>query len=168
MAPPTLVLCDATDYRSDHGRESMSNVEVVRELYRLFGERNEEGLRRLFAPGIEWVQMEGFPGGGRYVGADAVLRDVFAGFREEWEGWRAVVDRYLDAGESVVALGHYEGAYKPTNRPTRAEFAHLYELEDGRIRRFIRYTDTLLLAEATDRSPTTSGERTGSLLRRGS
>jgi ketosteroid isomerase-like protein len=104
---------------------------------------------------------------GRHVGADAVLRDVFAGFREEWEGWRAVVERYLDAGESAVALGRYEGTYKPTNRPVRAEFAHLYELEDGRIRRFIWYTDTLLLAEAMDRSPTTSGERTGSL-RRGS
>lgn len=124
------------------------NVEIVREMYRLFAERDNEGTRRLFDPEIEWVQMEGFPRGGRYVGADAIFEGVFSGFRENWEGWRAVVERYLDAGEAVVALGFYEGTYLSTGRSMRAEFAHLVEIKDGRIVRFVQYTDTFKVAEA--------------------
>ncbi len=124
------------------------NVETVREMYRLFARRDNEGIRRLFDPEIEWVQMEGFPRGGRYVGADAIFDGVFAGFRERWEDWRAVVERYLDAGGCVVALGFYEGEYRSTGRSVRAEFARLIELEGGRIVRFVQYTDTLKVAEA--------------------
>ena len=125
-----------------------NNVETVREMYRLFAEKDNVGLRRLFDPGIEWVQMEGFPRGGRHVGVDAVFGGAFAGLREQWEGWRAVVERFLDAEGAVVALGHYEGTYRETGRPMRAEFAHLVELRDGRIARFVQYTDTLKVAEA--------------------
>lgn len=123
-------------------------METVREMYRLFAERDNDGIRRLFDPEIEWVQMEGFPGGGRYVGADDIFGGAFTMLREQWEGWRAVVERYLDAGESVVALGFYEGTYRSTGRSMRAEFAHLVELRDGRILRFVQYTDTFKLAEA--------------------
>lgn len=128
--------------------KAADNTEIVREMYRLFAQRDNEGIRRLFDPEIEWVQMEGFPRGGRYVGADAIFDGVFAGFREQWEDWKAVVERFLDAGESVVALGFYEGRYQSTGRSMRAEFAHLIELKDGRIVRFVQYTDTLKVAEA--------------------
>ncbi len=128
--------------------ETGDNVETVREMYRLFDERDNEGIRKLFAPDIEWKQMDGFPRGGRYVGADAIFDGVFSGFREQWEGWRAVVERCLDDGKSVVALGFYEGKYLNTGRYVRAEFAHLIEFGDGRIVRFVQYTDTLKVAEA--------------------
>lgn len=128
--------------------KASNNVETVQEMYRLFAERDNDGIRRLFDPEIEWVQMEGFPSGGRYVGADAILGGAFAGLREGWEGWRAVVERYLGAGESVVALGFYEGTHRSTGRPMRAEFAHLLEIKDGRIVRFVQYTDTFKVAEA--------------------
>ncbi len=41
-----------------------------------------------------------------------------------------------------------EGMYRSTGRSMRAEFAHLIELEDGRIARFVQYTDTFKVAEA--------------------
>jgi hypothetical protein len=62
----------------------VTNVRIVQALYDAFARRDAETIRRLFHPDIEWVQNEGFPGGGRHVGADAVLNDVFAKFRAEW------------------------------------------------------------------------------------
>lgn len=126
----------------------MDNVETAGEMYRLFKQRDNEGIRKLFDPEIEWIQMDGFPGGGRYVGADAIFDGIFSGFREEWEGWRAVVETFLDAGESVVALGFYEGTYISTGRFARAEFAHILDFKGGRITRFVQYTDTFKVAEA--------------------
>lgn len=67
----------------------MTNLEIVQCMYAAFGERDRDTILELFDPQIEWVQNEGFPGGGRHFGAEAVLNDVFAKFRQEWEVWQA-------------------------------------------------------------------------------
>ena len=126
----------------------MTNVETVRRLYDAFAARDAAAIRQLFAPDIEWVQNAGFPGGGRHVGADAVLNDVFAKFRTDWSAWKVTVDEYLDAGDTVVALGEYRGTHARTGKSMTAAFAHLYDVRDGRITRFRQYTDTAMVAAA--------------------
>ncbi|ARV57741.1 ketosteroid isomerase [Nostocales cyanobacterium HT-58-2] len=126
----------------------MNNLEIIQQLYQAFGDRDTTTLLRLFDPQIEWIQNEGFPGGGRYLGSDAVLNNVFAKFRLEWEKWQAIVDEWLDTGDTIVALGKYHGVYRLTGKTTIAAFAHVYTLRDGRIIRYKQYTDTLKVAEA--------------------
>ena len=55
---------------------------------------DREQIRAIFDPDIEWFQNEGFPGGGRYIGAETVITDVLGRLGEDWEGWRAEVDRW--------------------------------------------------------------------------
>ena len=126
----------------------MSNLEIVKQMYAAFANRDRETILQLFHPQVEWVQNEGFPGGGTHVGAEAVLNDVFAKFRAEWSDWRAVVDDWLDAGDTIIALGQYRGTFRATGRSTTAAFAHVYRLSAGRMVRFQQYTDTLKVAEA--------------------
>ena len=82
------------------------------------------------------------------MGAKAVLDDVFAKFRTEWETWQAVVKKWLDAGEAIVALGEYRGTYKATGKSMTAAFAHVYWLRSSRIVRFEQYADTLKVGGA--------------------
>ncbi len=126
----------------------MNHLSIVQRLYAAFGQRDWATIHELFAPNIEWIQNEGFPGGGRHVGADAVLNDVFAKFRDEWDSWRAVVIEWLDAGHAIVALGEYHGTHRGTGKSTVAAFAHVYEVRDGRITRFRQFTDTAKLRDA--------------------
>src|SRR5918993_2219552 len=123
----------------------MSNVAVIRDLYAAFAARDVERIRRLFHPDIEWNQNAGFPNGGRHVGADVVLNEVFAKFRTEWSAWKVVVHEYLDAGDTVVAIGDYHGTFRSTGRSMTAAFAHVYDVRDGRITRFRQFTDTAML-----------------------
>lgn len=125
-----------------------SNLAIVQSLYEAFAARDRDRILEIFDPEIEWIQNEGFPGGGRHVGAEAVLNDVFAKFRVDWETWQVVVDRWLDAGEAIVALGEYHGTHKATGRSMKAAFAHVYWIRSGRIVRFEQYADTLKVAEA--------------------
>jgi ketosteroid isomerase-like protein len=126
----------------------MTHLEIVKQMYAAFANRDRETILELFHPEIEWVQNEGFPGGGSHVGAEAVLNDVFAKFRAEWSDWRAVVEDWLDAGDTIIALGEYRGTFRTTGRSTAAAFAHVYRLSGGRIVRFQQYTDTIKVAEA--------------------
>jgi len=125
-----------------------TNVDIIKHLYQLFATKDNEGVRAIFAPAIEWSQMEGFPNGGTYIGADAIFKNVFAGFREHWTVFNTIVTEYMDAGNAVIAIGYYEGTYKQTGRSVKAAFAHHYQLEAGKITRFTQYTDTYLIARA--------------------
>jgi ketosteroid isomerase-like protein len=126
----------------------VSNVSIIQDLYAAFAVRDVDQIRRLFDPQIEWNQNAGFPNGGRHVGADVVLNDVFGRFRSEWSAWKVVVHEYLDAGDVVIAIGDYHGTYKATGRSMTAAFAHVYDVRDGRITRFRQFTDTAMLRAA--------------------
>jgi ketosteroid isomerase-like protein len=128
--------------------EADTNIPLIKQLFHRFAARDSEGVRELLSPDIEWIQMEGFPGGGRFVGVDAVFEGVFGRLRDMWEGWKAVPTEYRDAGDAVLVLGHYDGTWPATGRSFRAGFAHLYSVREGRIVRFQQFTDTALIAEA--------------------
>lgn len=124
------------------------NLTTIQTLYQAFAARDRGRILELFDPEIEWIQNDGFPNGGRHVGATLVLDEVLARLRSEWEGWQARVDGWLDAGEAIVALGAYQGTHKETGKSMRAAFAHVYWVREGRIVRFEQYTDTVQVAQA--------------------
>ncbi len=128
--------------------EAIANAEVVRRMYDAFLAKDEAGLRRILHPEVEWIQCAGFPGGGHRHGADEVLEKVFAGLHSEWDDFRADIEEYLEAGDRVVALGRYVGKHATTHRSMTAVFAHVYDLEEGRITRFRQFTDTYELVKA--------------------
>ncbi len=130
------------------------NLAIVKDLYSAFAARDRERLIALLHPDIEWHQNEGFPNGGRHRGAQVVLDEVLARFRSEWTQWRAEVDEWLDAGAHIIAIGAYHGTHKQTGRDMRAAFAHVYEVEDGRITGFRQFTDTLMVALASGHART--------------
>ena len=127
----------------------MTNLEIVQRMYSAFGNRDRDTIFELFDPQIEWVQNEGFPGGGRHVGSESVWNDVFTKFRLEWDVWQAVVSEWLDAGEAIIAIGEYRGTYKATGRSMTAAFAGVYRVHSGRIVSFHQYTDTAKIAAVT-------------------
>ncbi len=127
----------------------MTNLELVHRMYAAFGNRDRDTILEPLDPQIEWVQNEGFPGGCTHIGAEAVLTDVFAKFRLEWDVWQAVVNEWLDAGEAIIAIGEYRGTFKATGRSMTAAFAGVYRVRAGRIVSFHQYTDTAKIACAT-------------------
>jgi uncharacterized protein len=126
----------------------MTNTEVVRALYDAFRTRDREALLALLDSDIVWEQNEGFPNGGRHVGAGVVLDEVLARFRTEWSAWSATPDEFLAVGDAVVVLGSYGGTHGTTGRSMTAAFAHVYRVQGGRIVQFQQFTDTLQVARA--------------------
>lgn len=117
-------------------------VALVRSLYDAFARKDAAALRAILAPDVDWIQCAGFPGGTRTRGAEAVIDKVFGALRSAWTDFEAPVTEYLDAGATVVALGHYAGTHAETGRAMHAVFAHVYDVADGRIVRFRQIADT--------------------------
>src|SRR5437868_10752381 len=128
-----------------------TNLEIIRATYEGGSEENSEHLLAALAPDAVWVESEGFPYAGTYVGPESIIANVFQRLATEWIDYRAEVASYVSEGDHVVAFGVYSGTYRKTGRAMRAAFAHHYTLRDGRISRMVQYVDShtvrLALAE---------------------
>lgn len=130
---------------------SQQNVELVQSIYAAFGSGDVNAVIARMAPDIVWNEAENFPyaDGNPYRGPEAILAGVFARLGSEWEGFAAVPEEFLGAGEAVLVLGRYTGTYKATGRPVDAQMAHLWRVRGGKAAAFQQYTDTLQFARAT-------------------
>ncbi len=90
-----------------------------------------------------------FPLAGTYVGAAAIGAGVFQALQRDWEGFRVEIERLIDGGDSVVAVGRYAATHRRSGKSFEARVAHVWTAEDGRIRRFEQFCDTLLVERAT-------------------
>jgi ketosteroid isomerase-like protein len=128
---------------------SADNVAAIKAIYDAFGSGDIPTAIAGMSPDLEWNEADDFPYADRnpYVGPQAILEGVFGRIGAEWDGFAAHVGELLDAGDTVVALGRYSGAYKATGKPQDTQFVHVWRLKDGKAVRFQQYANTLHVAK---------------------
>jgi uncharacterized protein len=124
------------------------NSEIVRSLYEAFARGDIPAVMQMLSPEIRWTEAEGFPHGGVYTGADAVLQNVIVNLGSEWQTFAVSPEAYVADGDTVVSLGTYTGVYKATGKGFSAPFAHVWTLRNSKVVRFHQHTDTALVQQA--------------------
>jgi uncharacterized protein len=128
--------------------KQLNNLDAVKAIYEAFATGNIPTVLDTLSPEIAWTEAEGFPYAGTYHGQSAVLSGVFMRLGTEWDGFGAVPDEFIDAGDTVVVLGKYSGKYKATGKSMQANFAHVWKMQNGKAARFTQYVDTLVVHRA--------------------
>lgn len=124
----------------------MTNGEIIRGLYDAFAQGNVPAVLAAFDDDISWTEAEGFMYGGTYIGANAVLENVFLKLGTEWEGFTAVPNKIVDGGDgNVISTGTYSGKFLATGKSVSVPFAHSWELNEGKVKKFTQYTDTAVI-----------------------
>ncbi|WP_312418410.1 nuclear transport factor 2 family protein [Shinella sp.] len=126
------------------------NRALAQPLYAGFAAGDVPAVLSTMATDIEWTEAEGYPYAGTFIGPDAVVEAVFVKLATEWEGYQAVPDQFVAEKDTVVALGHYSGTYRATGRSFRAPFAHVWTVRDGKLSKFVQYTDTVVVQRALE------------------
>jgi ketosteroid isomerase-like protein len=129
---------------------SQENVNIVRSIYDAFGIGDVPSILAALDPQIEWREAENFiyADGNPYIGPAAVLDGVFMRFSTEWEGFSVSPKEILDAENTVIGRGYYSGTYKKTGKQVRAQFAHVFNIRNGKVAKFEQYTDTAQFQQA--------------------
>lgn len=125
----------------------MSNVELLKRFFALFGSGDKQGYLQLCDDEIVGHALEGMSSGGRYVGKEAAFGGYFPNMLVNFSEFHADPAEYIDAGSSVVVLGKYSGRSR-AGREFEAPFAHVYTFRDDRIATFRQYTDTAKIRQA--------------------
>ncbi|WP_417657420.1 nuclear transport factor 2 family protein [Pseudidiomarina aestuarii] len=119
-----------------------NNLELAQNVYKAFAKGDIPAVLAGFAEDIRWVEAEGGPYGGIFIGPEAVLDNVFMKLGGEWDGFAAIPSEFVSEGATVIALGEYSGTYKATGKSFKAPFAHVWKFKDGKVTSFQQYTDT--------------------------
>jgi ketosteroid isomerase-like protein len=130
---------------------SEANAKTVHELYEAFGRGDVPFIIGALDLEVEWWEAESFiyADGNPYVGPNSVLHGVFGRINDEWEWFKVLPNEVLDAGDTIVSHGYYNGVFKRSGREARAQFAHFFTFRDGKITKFQQYTDTAQFLAAT-------------------
>ncbi len=131
-------------------KQPSPNVETIQKLYEALGQGDAQVMATLVTAQVRWEILPGFPHGGTHVGLEAVFNNFFGPVLEDFEAWRTVPETILDAGDEVIALGHYHSRAKATGKDMSAAFAHVWSLQEGKVTRLRQYADTVQLTRALE------------------
>jgi ketosteroid isomerase-like protein len=127
------------------------NIAVVRGLYEAWSRGDMDAFLATLAPDVEWRFADNFVYGqvNPVIGRDMLREGSLKRLKTEWQEFDGVPDEILDAGDTVVGLGHYVGTHKATGKRLNAQFAHIFTLADGQVTRWRQYVDTKQFADVT-------------------
>jgi len=127
----------------------MNNADIIRAHYEASDRGDLDGMLAPLAAEVRWTEAAGFPYAGTYVGADAIVENVFTRLQEDWDDYALAVDEVVDGGDTVIGIGTYSGTNKSTGRFFAARVAHVWRLEGGEVVAFEQFTDTEMVSRAT-------------------
>ncbi len=127
-----------------------TNLEVIQGIYNGGPQEIAANLQAALAPRFEWTEAAGFPYAGTYHSMEEVGKNVFARLATEWEGYRAPVDHFYDAGDTIIVTGRYLGKYRASGGNMDAVFAHIWHFKDGKIVKYTQNVDTKKVWDAIE------------------
>jgi uncharacterized protein len=98
-----------------------------------------------------WEILDGFPHGGIYVGIPAIFGQFLPKLQADFHDWHVQPDEFVDAGDTIVALGHYSRTSQINGIHIVAPFCHLWTLKNGKNVRLRQFADTAKFAQALPR-----------------
>jgi ketosteroid isomerase-like protein len=126
---------------------NQSNSTVVQNVYAAFNRGDIQSVLGNVESNAEWVNYgpNSVPYFGIFTGR---ITDFFQAIGQSTIGGNVAVDRYIDAGDSVVTEGRWTATVKDTRGRIDARIAHIFTLRDGKISSWRGYSDTAAVAAA--------------------
>lgn len=124
----------------------MDAENTVRAFYAALGAGDAPTALGLMADDIEWNTMWHYKVDGR--GPQKVAEGLLMPLMKEWSAFGLESSEFIVQGNTVVSLGRFVGTHGTTGKQVDAAYAHVWNVENGRIKRFRQYIDTLAVAEA--------------------
>jgi uncharacterized protein len=105
----------------------MNSLEIVDRAYIYLNKKDLPNYFSLMSPDVEFYQTRELPWGGDYRGWDEIkgfLAKIFPLVESTVE-----IDRYIQAGERIVAIGKTNGVANLTGKNFSCNLVHIWTLE---------------------------------------
>jgi ketosteroid isomerase-like protein len=129
---------------------SQENIELIKNIYGLFNERQYDAILPNFSDDMTWVAADSSPLADEspYHGPSNIRERVFGRIEAGFESLTVRIDEIFGADGRVVVLGCYDSLLKGRETPSEIQLAHIWTVRDGKAVRFQQYVDTYRIAES--------------------
>jgi ketosteroid isomerase-like protein len=124
-----------------------TNKALIEGLYAGFAQGDIPAVLGAFADDIAWVEPEGHPLGGTFVGPQAVVDGVFTRLGEIGDEFAVVAEQLVADGDTVAAPGHMSWRSKGSGAPASVKMVHVWTVQGGKVTAFENHTDTVRMRE---------------------
>ena len=123
-------------------------TETVQDFYAALSAGDIDRAMSLMTDDIEWITMLDFSIKDR--GPQHVAEGMLIPLVAEWASFTLSPNEFIADGATVVSLDRFTCTHKSTGKHADAGYAHIWNVNDGKIARFRQYIDTLAIAQARD------------------
>ena len=125
------------------------NVALIKKMYDAFGRGDVQTILDSLTPDVEWVfdAPDAIPYAGRRRGP-ADVTGFFSAIAATEEGQCLESSEFMTSGDEVITLGTYSATARATGKSFSVRLAHVFTVRDGKVSRFLNFTDTAAIAEA--------------------
>jgi hypothetical protein len=128
------------DGRDTHARVDPDVVSRIRCTYEAYNASRFAEAVALLSPAVEWIEPESFPGGGTYVGREAVM-GYLARAKQAWHDTRSEPALTVAYDSRVLVLVRHSGRATPSGPLREAYLADLFTVDDGAVTRMEAFAD---------------------------
>lgn len=125
---------------------SAASLALVRETYDAFARRDGAAIFARLHPDVEFHQTPLLPWGGHYRGHEGA-REFFTRLRETIDS-AVTVERLIDAGDHVAAVGRTRGHVLASGAEFDVAIVRVWTVRDDGVSRFEAHIDTPAMREA--------------------
>lgn len=115
-------------------------VSEIRRTYEAYNASRFEEAVGILSPKVEWIEPASFPGGGTYVGRDAVI-GYLSQAKDAWHDARSEPTLTVSYGCRVLVLVRHSGRLEPGGRLRRVYLADVFTVDDGSVTRMEAFAD---------------------------
>jgi hypothetical protein len=129
---------------------SNANVSLVQSLYAAFGRGEIPTIIAAMAPDVDWSligRQDDHPLFGARSGSSQV-QEFFKMLAELQESVSFTPKEFYASDDRVFVLGHYNWKIRKTGRHAESDWCHIFTVKNGKITKFLEFTDTAQFAEA--------------------
>ena len=129
---------------------SHDNQSVVQRGYDCFTKGDLQGVLDTLTDDVTWTTVgpaDAFPLFGERAGREGAA-EYFRQLAEIMEVSSISPNRFLIDGDTVVVLGHSDGALRKTGEPVRTEWVHVFTVRGDQIASCKEFADVTLLMKA--------------------
>jgi ketosteroid isomerase-like protein len=129
---------------------SQQNIDLINNTYTLFNERKFDEIAEHLADDIIWIAADSSPLADEspYNGKTNVRTRVFGRIDAGFEKLTIRADEIFAAENKVVVLGYYSAILRDSGQTFDAQLAHIWTVQDGKLKKFQQYVDTYRIAES--------------------
>jgi ketosteroid isomerase-like protein len=130
--------------------QEQQNIDLVKKIYGAFGKGDIETIIDHLADQLVWRfdAPSVIPYAGDHDTPDQVRVGFFGALARTQKDHSLRTDEFVAQDDNVIMIGRYGAMVTSTGKSFNLPLVHVWTVQNGKINRFVNFTDTAKVAEA--------------------